>query len=832
MPADGAAAARSLTETEARQRAADLQVSLMQVRLDLDRGPETFRSSTTISVEARRRTVTFLDVRPETLRSLSVDGNDLDPGRLAEGRYPLALEPGAHEVRVEAEMAYSHDGEGLHRTVDPADGRTYTYLMSFMDAAPRCFACFDQPDLKSRYRIAVRAPSDWSVLGNTRATRSDDGWWDLAESLPLSTYLVTVVAGPWHSLTREHDGIRLGLHTKQSLAKALDAEVDELFEVTSQSFDALHERFGIRYPFGDYHQAFVPEFNAGAMECPGCVLFRDGLVFRSAVTDSERGDRVNTVVHEMAHQWFGNIVTPRWWDDLWLNESFAEYIGYRVGQEATRFVDAWVDFAYSRKRWGMVADQRPSTHPVASNGAADARTALSDFDGISYAKGAAVLKQLAAYLGDEVFFAGVRAHLEAHAYGNATLADLLDAWERAAADDVDRGLDVHAWAKAWLRTTGADTLRVDGGELVRTVPAGQAGVDRPHRFALSRVSLADTTTETHEVVVTADRTPLPVTSGPGHALLLDTRDDAWAKLRTDAATYAALPDLLPRVADPVTRGAVWLAVRDGFDDAELDPSWVLNLLCAVLPHEDSDVAVRSLLGWAEVTLLSSAYGGSDEAADQLAAAVAVRMSSAPPGSSLQLATARGLVSIAHDPGLAADWLAGQAPDGLAIDTELRWHLLAQLCRWGAAGRDDVDAETRRDRSTEGVVHATRCRAALPDPEAKAEAWRVLTTDPGASNYELYAIGEGFWWPEQQALLAPYVPRFFAEVPATARLRSGWVVAETVRTAFPAYAVDSETLGLAAGVVADTNVDAAVRREVADTADTLRRALRIRDRWLT
>jgi len=818
----------SLTREQARTRASELAVRAMDVELDLDRGAATFRSTTTITLDAWRTTRTFFDVRPVTLLSMTLDGEALDPGQLADARYPLELEPGTHQVRVEADMAYSRDGEGLHRTVDPADGEAYLYLMSFLDAAPRCFACFDQPDLKAPYRMRVRVPQGWTVLGNTRATRAADGAWELAESLPLATYLVALVAGPYHSITREHDGILLGLHAKRSLAGALDREADELFTVTTQSFDAMHDRFGIRYPFGDYHQAFVPEFNAGAMESPGCVTFRDGLVFRSAVTDGERSERANVVVHEMAHQWFGNLVTPVWWDDLWLNESFAEYMGYRIGTEVTRFDDAWVDFAFIRKRWGLVADQRPSTHPVAGNGAADAHAALHDFDGISYAKGAAVLKQLAAHLGDDVFFAGVRDHLRAHAYGNATLADLLAAWERAGARHLG------AWAKAWLSTTGADTLTVDGDELVRAASAGGGG-GRPHSLTVSWLGAADSSGESHQVVVSGERTPLPRSpagrSIDGKVLLLDVHDDTWAKLRLDDASLAGLVDVLPGVTDPVTRGAVWLSVRDAFDDAEVRPAWALKLLCAALAREDSDIAVGNLLSWGHHVLLGRVMGGDPAATDRLAGVAYARAMSAPPGSGLQLAAARGLIEVTRDTELLGSWLGSGGPEGLVVDTELRWHLRMQQCRRGAVGLDAVDAELEHDRSTEGQVHAARCRAALPDATAKAEAWRILTTDASASNYVLYAIGDGFWWPEQQLLTAPYVPRFFTELPATAELRQGWVVAGSTKAAFPRFAVDPSSLLLADRLIADDTVDRGVRRSVVDEADGVRRALRVRRRFL-
>ncbi|MGH3456428.1 MAG: M1 family metallopeptidase, partial [Nocardioidaceae bacterium] len=470
----------SLTVEEARARADLLTVVSYDVDLDLTRGDKVFRSRSEIAFRAARDAETFVDVKPLDLVAVRLDDEPLNPSDLAAGRLPLRLTAGEHRLVVEADMAYSHDGEGLHRSVDPADDLAYVYAMTFLDAAPRIIGCFDQPDLKAVFRTQVTAPPEWTVVGNARAQQEGPGRWRLEETPPLSTYFWTIVAGPYHSIIREHDGIRLGIHATQSLAKHLDAAADEIFTVTGQSFDAYHQMFGIRYPFGDYHQAFVPEFNAGAMENPGCVTFRDELVFRSRVPKGQRSWRARVIVHEMAHQWFGDLVTMRWWDDLWLNESFAEYMAYRVCDDATDFTDAWVEFAHVRKHWGMLADQRASTHPVAGNGAHDAEAALADFDGISYAKGAAVLKQLNAYLGDDVFLEGVRRHLTNHAFGNATLADLLEAWKSAGAHELD------AWADAWLRSAGPDTLTIVDGALHRTPHEGRPA-SRPHRLTLGRI---------------------------------------------------------------------------------------------------------------------------------------------------------------------------------------------------------------------------------------------------------------------------------------------------------------------------------------------------------
>nr|MDQ4007476.1 aminopeptidase N [Actinomycetota bacterium] len=593
----------SLTVADARERARTIGVDRYAVDLDLTLGPETFGSTTTIRFScASPGASTFLDVRPQRLHSVRLNGEPVEVDRLRDGRLRLSGLAEHNEVEVVAEMAYSRDGEGMHRSVDPADGRVYLYAMAFLDAAPRIFACFDQPDLKAPYSLTVSAPPDWSVVGNGAAWPVSPGRWQLRETRPLSTYLVTLVAGPYHSVRTQHDGIPLGLHVKQSLAEHLDRQADEMFTVTSQAFDEYHRLFGIRYPFGEYHQAFVPEFNAGAMENPGCVTLRDELVFRSRVTEGERGTRARTIVHELAHQWFGDLVTMRWWDDLWLNESFAEFMAHRVCQDVTAFRDSWVDFAFVRKRWGMGADQRPTTHPVAGNGAADAASALGDFDGISYAKGASLLKQLNAHVGDGVFLEGVRRHLEEHAYRNASLSDLLLAWADAGADDV------HRWAGQWLRLPGVDTLRVvaddsaaSGVALQRTAPPAFPA-QRPHTLTVGTLDDGGLGEQTI-VRVAEDSTPVPLSPGGANRLMVaDVHDDTWAKVRLDDTVVDALPALLPRIADPVTRGVVWNSLTYAVDDAELDPGRMLEVLEAALPHEQQDIALRALLDWVTHTL--------------------------------------------------------------------------------------------------------------------------------------------------------------------------------------------------------------------------------------
>ncbi len=808
---------QSLQHAEAVARFELLRVGSYDVRLDLAGDERTFGSHTTIRFDSRGGG-TFLDLKPVAVRSIRLDGHELDPALLDRGRMPLQTTAGTHELFVEATMAFRNDGEGLHAHVDPADGRRYVYGMSFMDAAPSIFACFDQPDLKAPYTFRVTTPPDWVVVGNGRATQVEPGVWETAPTEPLSTYFVTLVAGPYHVIRSEHDGIALGLSVKQSLAAALDADAEELFTMTGQCFDEMHRLFGIRYPFGDYHQAFVPEFNAGAMENPGCVTFRDPLVFGTRVTRGMRIARATTVAHEMAHQWFGNIVTPKWWDDLWLNESFAEYLGNRVTADVTTYDDAWADNAYARRLWGLTADLGPGTHPVAGNGAVDATAALQDFDGISYAKGSAVIKQLANALGDEVFFAGVRDHLERHRFGNATMADLVGSWERAGAEDVAERV------APWLLQPGPDVIELDraAGVLRLTPPQGQEPA-REHAFVVA--AHRDGRWHRDAVVVRGTETAYET-----HAdvVVLDADQDTWAAMLPDHATITGLVDLLPELADPMIRSAVWNNVRTGLLLGRLDPAAVVPLVVAAPPVEDTeDVPERAnprrTLPWVFQTLLPLAPEGSWA---QVHEAMVREVERARPGSERQLAAFRSAVRSAADPGALRSWLTA-TPDGVDLDADLRWRLLVRLATLGATDRAELDAARAEDPTGLATVEHTRAVSSLPTAEGKAFAWERFLGEVRVANYELEAAGLGMWRTGQEEVTEPYVDRYFAEVATTAHVRSGWVLAETAEAFFPATVLRDDVVERAHGLLAQPDLDLSIRRRVGDATDRLERMLAVR-----
>ncbi|MEU8755987.1 aminopeptidase N [Streptomyces chartreusis] len=828
-----------LTRDEAQTRAQLLDVHRYTIELDLTTGDETFDSRTVIAFTARTGADTFVEVKPAELRSVTLDGRPLDPETLDGNRLPLKdLAAGDHELRIDAAMRYSRTGEGMHRFTDPTDGETYVYSQLFMEDVQRVFAAFDQPDLKAVFELSVTAPEGWSVLANGRTEHTGDGRWQATPTPLISTYLVAVAAGPWHSVRTEHGGLPFGLHCRRSLAPYLDTDADELFQVTRQCFDRFHEKFDEPYPFDSYDQAFVPEFNAGAMENPGLVTFRDEFVYRSAVTDTERQTRAMVIAHEMAHMWFGDLVTLRWWDDIWLNESFAEYMGYQTLVEATRFTDTWVDFGVARKSWGYDADQRPSTHPVAPENVDDTASAMLNFDGISYAKGASALRQLVAWLGEKDFLAGINTHFERHKFANATLADFIDSLASA----TDR--DVHAWADSWLRTTGVDTLTpqvAPGDNGTYSLTVDHAG-SRPHRVAVGLYDqdLGDDegrhlTLRRRLEIDVPQSTPLPIGKRPA-LLVLNDGDLTYAKVRFDAESFTTLRERLSGLPDPLTRAVVWNALRDAVRDGELAATAYLEAARAHLPRETDLAIVQGVLAFA-VDHVTDRYLPAEERPAALATLSAlcrdlIRRTEDGDNPGLRLIAVRHFISVAAHPDTIAAWLAdGTVPGGPELDPELRWRVMGRLAVLGAVDEAAIAAELERDLSASGQEGAARCRASLPEEEAKAAAWEALfTTDESSdlSNYLFTATAQGFWQPEQADLVSPYVARFYKDAVALAARRGPAIAEAAGRHAFPVHTVDAEALGLGEECLRDGDPIPALRRRLADQLDDLARALRVRE----
>jgi aminopeptidase N len=827
----------ALNRAEAETRARDVTVRHYAIDLDLTRGEDVFGSTTVIRFTALRDCDTFAELKPAALHGARLDGAALDTALLDDNRLPLTgLTAGEHELRVEADMRYSRTGEGMHRFTDPADGEAYVYTQLFMADVQRVAAAFDQPDLKAVFDVEVTAPPEWTVLGNGIATRIAPGRWRMATTPPLATYFLAVAAGPYHSVRTEHAGLPFGLHCRRSLAPHLDRDAAEIFDITRRCFDRYHELFAEPYPFDSYDQAFVPEFNAGAMENPGLVTFRDEYVFRSAVTPVEAQWRAVVIAHEMAHMWFGDLVTLRWWDDIWLNESFAEYMGFQIISENPDFPGTWTDFGVSRKAWGSDADQRPSTHPVAPDPEAvpDTASALNNFDGISYAKGASALRQLVSWLGRKDFLAGINEHFARHRFGNATLADFIDSLSSA----TDR--DVPAWAEAWLRTDGIDTLTPSASPAPGgwRLEVGHTG-GRPHRVAVGlydravtdpgRLVLRDRITLDLTATSTIERRELP---GPRPDLiLLNDGDLSYVKVRYDEHSWESLTDALGSVPDPLSRAVAWNAARDLVRDARVAPADHLALVRRHLPAETEPAIIEGVLAFAR-TVVADRFLAPALRPDALAAlAETARALLAAGREATRLAATRTIVDCAisaDDAARLRGWYdQGAIPGAPELDPELRWRLLLRLSVLDAATAGDIDAELDRDPSATGREGAARCRSALPDAAAKAAAWESMFHDDTLSNYLFTATAQGFWQPEQPELADEYLPRFYPDALDVSARRGAAIADVIARHAFPNAVVTAESLDLGRKTLATGTSTPAIQRALTDRLDDLSRALRIR-----
>ena len=830
---------RPLTRDEARRRARLLQVASYDVDLDLTRGDEVFGSRVTIRfASAEAGTSTFAELRATRLVSAVLNGQVLEESAYDGTRIALTALERDNVLVVEAEMPYTTTGDGMHRYVDPVDGEVYVGAYVGVVNAQHVFANFDQPDLKATIATRVTAPVGWTVLGNGLATSGDatSGRWELATTPRLSSYLFVLVAGPLHVVTSEHAGIPFVLSCRRSLASALDAEAPEILEVTTACFDRYAEIFDEPFPFASYGQAFVPELNWGALEQPGAILFRDQMLFTTPPTALDRLERANAISHEMAHMWFGDLVTMEWWDDLWLSESFAEYMGSRILVDATRFTGAWTWFAAERKPWGHDADERTSTHPVAprAEDVLDTERAFENFDGISYAKGASALKQLVAWLGDDVFLAGINDLLTAHAFGNATLADML------AALDARSEKDVLAWAEAWLRTTGVDPIHVErlGTGTVVTHP-GQ----RPHVVSVGLYDVAGPGStdlvlrRRDRLVLDPGRTTVPLALGDGSlpaAILLDDASLSWAKIRYDSVTQAAIAAGLSSIADPLARATVWSALRDQARDGELAPMAYVDLVRHHLALEADALIVDAVLDFVRLEL-ADRYSSAKERGWVLHELRGVcRDLLADPGSSpdVRLSAARWMVASVSADGadVLRGWLTSGVPGGPPLDDDMRWRIVRRLAVLGATDLAEIDALESSSPGEEAGRAAAYSRAALPDVVAKERAWELALGGDEASTYVVLATLEGFWQPEHRELLAPWVERFFPAAVAAARRRGPAIAQAVAFRAFPFHDVLESTDALLLECLAGPGPTIPLRRALADRADDYRRALSVRAAW--
>ncbi|HEY6749459.1 MAG TPA: aminopeptidase N [Mycobacteriales bacterium] len=841
----------NLTRADARARADLLTVSSYEVELDLTDGggkpgERTFSSRTTVRFAAATPGAsTFIDVIADGFREVTLNGTPVDTGRY-EPELGIALTDLAADnvLVVDADCLYTNTGEGLHRFVDPVDGEVYLYSQFETADAKRMYTCFDQPDLKGTFALTVTAPAHWEVVSNGRAaevTETTGGAQKVvfATTPPLSPYVTALVAGPYHKVTDRHDGIDLGVYCRASLAEHLDA--DDILLITKQGFDWYHRAFDYRYPFDKYDQLFVPEFNAGAMENAACVTFLDDYVFRSKVTNYSYERRSETILHEMAHMWFGDLVTMRWWDDLWLNESFASFVSVLAQAQATRFTSAWTTFANIEKTWAYRQDQLSSTHPIAAD-IPDMEAVEVNFDGITYAKGAGVLRQLAAYVGIEEFLRAMRVYFRRHEYGNTTLADLLAALEE------ESGRDLSHWSAQWLETAGVNTLRADfeldaeGRYTSFAVLQGPAepggGPLRDHRLAVG-LYRGDgpklVRTDRVELDVTGERTEVPELVGLAQPDLLLVNDDdlTYGKVRLDERSLATLVARVADIDDPLPRTLCWNAAWDMIRDGEMRARDYVELALAGVTGESEIGVVQSIQGKIRVAIARYADPAwAPTGWERLAALSERELRAASPGSDLQLAWARTLAAATRSPEHVAvlrGLLDGTgAVPGLTVDTDLRWTFLSALVAAGAAGPEEIEAELDRDPTAAGQRRAATARALQPTAEAKAEAWRLATEDDDLPNAINEAIIAGFHHPAQTELTRPYQDRYFSVIRDVWERRTSEIAQNVVNGLFP-DAIEQSVVDTAEAFLADPAVPPALARLVAEGRDDTVRSLKGRAR---
>jgi aminopeptidase N len=777
----------SLTLLEARARAATLQVSSYEVALDLatDRSHATFGSRTTIRFAATTGE-TFVELTGARELSVTLNG-----ARVAEDAYDgerIRLQGlrSVNELLVEAVLPTVTDGDGMHRFTDPADGETYLSAYLGMDLARKVFACFDQLDLKAPIGLSVSADPAWTVLANGRPTEHAGGRWRFAPTAPIPPNLLVVCAGPWHSVRWEHAGLPFGWHARRSLAAELDRDADELRRVTTACFDHYTGLFDEPYPFDSYDQAMVPELNWGAQEMPGCVTFRDELLFRSGGTDTERTVRAMIVAHEMAHMWFGDLATMRWWEDSWLSESFADYMGFEVAARAAGFPGTWVAFAVSAKPRAYRCDARRSTHPVAARteDVVDVDTGFGNFDQITYAKGNAVLRQLVTWLGEDAFLAGANDYLSRHRFGNAALADFLAALD----DATDR--DVHGWARAWLQTTGFDTIRCTrDGDVPVLVREGL----RAHRLEVAAFRRDGTALlPAGSCFVDLADEPVPLPGLAGLVVVPNSGDHTYARVRLDELSQQAVTAGLATIPDPLVRAVLWAQALDRVRATAATPGEHLRLVARHLPGERHPAVLDGVLqavhdellpGWLEP-------GEVTQALAVVATAGEPGLSAEDP--SVRLSATRAVARTSVDADRLCGWLrAGTTEAGLRLDQDTRWLVVHRLAGIGAADSGMIDREHARDRSASGDLAAARARAALPDAEAKADAWRRMFEGEAPSNREFEALADGFWGLEQHELVTAYLDAYLEAGPRLAA--RGQATAHAVGSAFPGTALPTGTL---------------------------------------
>ncbi|GAB2881868.1 aminopeptidase N [Nocardioides pacificus] len=840
----------NLTRDEAATRAALLDVTSYSIDLDLTTGDKTFGSTTTIRFTCSEPgATTFADLVGATIHEITLNGRSIDPeAAYADSRIRLDGLDADNELVVRADCTYSRTGEGLHRFVDPADDRVYLYSQFEVPDARRVYTTFEQPDLKSVFTFTVSAPSHWKVVSNAATPEPRDAGdgtaaWAFPTTERMSTYITALVAGEYHEVRDTYEGrhgeISLGHFCRQSIKEHLD--VDELVAITKQGFAFFEDAFDYPYPFGKYDQLYVPEYNMGAMENAGCVTFRDEYLPRSRQVHAFYEQRANTVLHEMAHMWFGDLVTMRWWDDLWLNESFAEWASHHAMVNATEYTEAWTGFTNARKNWAYRQDQLPSTHPIAADNF-DLEAVEVNFDGITYAKGASTLKQLVAWVGIDEFLAGLRTYFKAHEFSNSEFSDLLTSLERSS------GRELASWAQEWLQTSGVNTLTpvfdVDAAGCFTSFSVAQTADEqfptlRRHRIGVGLYDLVDgrlvrrTSVEIDVAGATTDVSALVGERQPDLVLLNDG-DLTYAKIRLDERSLATAVAHIDKVDDSLARALLWGATWDMTRDAEMSATDFVALVLRGIGTETDLTAVSRLPVYARTAVsYYAAPAGRDALAAQWEDGLRSLLSAAEAGSDHQLAFARAFASAAHTDG-ALDHVAGLLDgsvtlEGLAVDTDLRWTLLAALARHGRADETRIAEEAARDNTISGQERAAMALTVRPTAEAKAQAWRDAIERDDIPNETQRQIAASFQVSGQAELLAPYLERYLTVAETIWEDKGTQRASTALEYMFPMPLVSPETLARIDEWLAASQANPAAKRYVREGRSDMARALAAQER---
>ena len=791
----------NLTRVEAEERKSIVQYPIhYSVDLDLTQGDTTFVSTSTIQFGAKAGESTFLDLIADEVTSVTLNGESVEPGEVfADDRIALNNLRERNEVVVTAVCRYSTTGEGLHRSVDPSDGNVYLYSQFEVPDARRVYAFFDQPDLKAVFRFSVLAPCSWIVTSNMPVERTEDTdqmtldgtlgtkpaehakRWTFAPTPTMSSYLTAICAGPyaeWHTTYQNEDGrtIPMAQYCRQALKDDFAKDADYLFDITKKGFAFYAKTWGVPYPYAKYDQIYVPEYNAGAMENIGMVTIRDSYVFSSKVTDALAERRVVTVLHELAHMWFGDYVTMKWWNDLWLNESFAEFTSTLATAEATEWKDAWATFCSGEKSWALNQDQLSTTHPIVAP-INDLNDTYVNFDGITYAKGASVLKQLVAYVGRSEFFEGINHYLYRHAYSNATLNDLLTELEGTS------GRDLKTWSAQWLEQAGINTIATDlhtaqDGTISELTLHQFAPTDHPvlreHRLAVGFYNEDEESgkvvrTDRIELDVDGEATTVTEAAGKPRPQFLLTNDDdlTYTKLRFDDESLAFATANLYRFDDALARAVIWLALWDMTRDGELAASDFIGTTLKLLSTETESTTFRYALACLSTTVWHYTDRTKRAAiAQHTAQALLDLAKQAPAGSDMQFQLISAYLTYGVEGDSAfADTVRGLLSgslvlEGLELDNNFRWSLVRALSSINAIDEADIQQELERKDTTENREFALAARAARATAEAKAWAWNEASHDEVLTNAQLESVAGGFASTPSQELAEPYVKEYF------------------------------------------------------------------------